>query len=386
MDFRNLLVVILMFLSLLGCNPRQMQSPKSSINLPGSYFQAGGTDLVPSTDKLSNDCLKNKDFDSCIYLKNPVAQQNAAVEVSALNDVRRFGIKIRSLTPTGFLTNAKFQILTLNSQRLPLKKVDALKAEFSVSESYLEQISAYYWANRAVEYLTGRIGAERFPLTPLKIYVDDAFTGYASTRNAIHLQKESATTPKALSGETVVHLLGEALAQDLSSRALFPGAAAQHKSCSLSPRGCCAADVGCAQALGSGFGDYVAAMLFPNSPRLGETIGNSNAGQNLCTMTRDLASLANRTRAEVYASCSQATGFATLMGAWYAAQWWKFRVQAEASQPGAAADIDKMFFDHARKWTSSSTFTDAKASALAVADQYKNGQYSALMRTAFAGF
>jgi len=370
--------------SLIACKP--LQAPKSELNLPSSYFEAGGADLIPSSDKLSNDCLASKDFDACIYLKNPVAQQNEAVELEALNSVRRFGIKIRSLTPTGFLTNAKFQILTLNSARLSLKKTGVLKSEFTSGESYLEQVSAYYWANRALEYLNGRVGDARLPLTPLKIYVDDAFTGYASTKNAIHLQKEPSTTPKALSGEAVVHLLGEALAQDLSNRALFPGAAAQHKSCALSPRGCCVAETGCAQALGSGFGDYVAAMLFPQTPRLGETIAGSSAGQSLCTMARDLPNLANRTRTEVYAACSQSPGYATLMGAWYASQWWKFRQQTEASQPGSSADIDKMFFDHARKWTASSTFTDAKASALAVADEFKNGQYSTLIRTAFAGF
>lgn len=368
----------IVFAALLSaCAP--MKAPRTELGLPETFFTAGDPSLIPPSDKLTAGCLADKEYDSCIYLKNPVAQEAKPLQPADLESVRRFGVKIRGLTKTGFLTNAKIAIHTLNTPRFTLFAKEKLKAEFSDQESYLEQVSAYYWMNRALEYLSGRVGESRLPLTPLKVYVDDAFTGYASTRDAIHLEKSPGALPKALSGEAVVQLLGQALAMDLSRRALFPGAAAQHKVCGTSPRGCCASEAGCAQALGSAFGDYVSAMMFPGAPKLGESVANSPAGQSLCALPRDLAALAGRTKAEVYTACSTQQGQVVLMGAWYASQWWKLRQQSEAQTPGSGTDIDQIFFDHAREWAANATFAEAKAAALKVAAQHKGGKFAALI-------
>jgi hypothetical protein len=141
--------------------------------------------------------------------------------------------------------------------------------------------------------------------------------------------------------------------------------------------------MGCAQALGSGFGDYVAAMMFPEAARAGESIAQSNEGQKICSIARDLVSLSMRTRAQVFNACAP-KGRAALMGAWYASIWWKLRAQAEAQEAGAGADIDKIFFDHAKSLTSTSDFGSAKAAAQTAAQNYKSGLYSASVVAAFS--
>jgi hypothetical protein len=181
-----------------------------------------------------------------------------------------------------------------------------------------------------------------------------------------------------------VHLLGEALAYDLSAKSIFPGASAQHNLCSLNPHGCCASSNGCSQALASAFGDYVVAMVFPEKPRLGETLANSTAGQSICSNLRDLSSLAAQTKDGVYNACSD-KGHATLTGTWYASLWWSLRQQQEQTTPGSGTDIDNLFIAHAKSWTSSSTFSEAKAQALQLAAQYQAGKYLSALTTALNG-
>lgn len=357
---------------LTACTP--LKTEQSALNLPETLFTAGDGSLIPPTDKISPGCLDQPEFDACIFLKNPVAQSNGAVNIEDLEQHRLFGVKIRGLSTSGFLENKKLQVLTVSSPRFTLQDARKFKSGYSASESYLEQVMAYYWANRTLEYLTNRLGESRVPLSPLKIYADDAFTGYSSTRNSIHLEKGSGV-PKAFSAEVLIHLLGQALAQDLAGRALFPGSDMQHKSCGVSPRGCCAGDAGCSQALAAAFGDYVAAMMFPASPKLGETVAQSVAGQSVCAIPRDLSSLGARPKSEVHSACAGHSGYAPLMGSWYASQWWRLRQQVAAVNAEAAADIDVIFFEHARRWTAQSTFAEAKAAALSVAASYKNGAY-----------
>jgi hypothetical protein len=369
----GLLTLIAVVTAMIGCS--RLQGSKTSSDLPLSLFTAGDDSLIPAGDKLSDDCRNQSDFDTCLFLKNPVAQEGRAVNTNEIEGARHFGVKIRGLAKTGSLENAHFKILTLNTPRFSLLNPSAFKAPFAPGASYAEQLSAYYWADRAFEYLGGRVGSARLPTSPLSIYADDVFTGLSTKNASIHLGKSESGMPAAFSAEIVIHLLGEATAQSLSGRRLFPVDPAQHNSCYLNPRGCCRTDAGCAQALASGFGDYTAAIMFPGSPKLGEASAEDPVGQSLCGLPRDLAAMATRSKGDVFSACAKAPGQAVLLGAWYAGQWWHLRQQVEAETPGAAADIDILFFEHAKVWTGSATFSQAKAAAIAAATSYKNGLY-----------
>jgi hypothetical protein len=374
-------VVILMFLWTSGCSKFQANAKQE---IDQSFFSSGGGDLIPASDKMASDCATRSEFDGCIYLKSPVAQKQGAVTVGDLESQRQFGVKIRGLSTTGYLENAHFQILTLHTPRFSLFARENLKAPLSDDKSYAEQVSAYYWANRVFEYLASRVGEENLPVTALKIYVDDVFTGYSSRNRSLHLEKRAGQTSKALSADVVIQLLGQALASDLSGKSVFDlSTTAKHNFCSLSPKGCCSADVGCANALGGSAGDYLAAVIFPGRPMLGETFAGAVTGQSICGLDRDLSKLNTKTKAQIYAACTKAPGYAVLMGSWYASLWWKIRTQAEAQETGGSATIDRLFLLHAKSWTAASTFSDAKAKALELAGQTDGGKYLSLFQATF---
>jgi hypothetical protein len=372
-------ILLLSAVLLTGCF--QMKSANNGGAYAQSVFLPGDGSIAPASDRLASDCQSNSAYDTCLYQKNPVAQQGVAADVTQAQGLRLYGVKLHGLDGSGFLQNSQIQVFALKTPRLTLLPVGKFKAVYDDGQSYAEQLSAYYWTNLTLEYLQAHYALKLS--RPLLIYADDAFTGFGSADNSIHLEKKSGTWPKAFSGEVVVHLLGEALAYDLSAKNIFPGANAQHNLCLLNPRGCCASSAGCSQALASAFGDYVAAMVFPERPRLGETLANSTAGQSICSTWRDLASLSAQTKDGVYNACSD-KGNATLTGAWYASLWWSVRQQQEQTSPGSGADIDNLFISHAKAWTATSTFNDAKTAALQLATQYKSGKYLSALTTALS--
>ncbi len=378
----KLAMFLLFIFSLVACS--KFDAQKVTDPLDGSFFIKGEGSLNPSSDKISSDCAADAQFDACLFLKNPVAQEKGPVAAADLNSVRRFGVKMRGLNRTGYLENSWFQVYALTTPRFSLAVRSALKAPAADGKSDLEQISAYYWGNRALEYFQSRVGSERIPLRGVKIYPDDAFTGYSSANNSIHLEKKSNQIAKALSGEVVVYLLGQALVDGLSGKKLFTKDLTQHNYCNLDPKGCCTTEMGCAQALGNSFGEYMAAMAFPDTARVGESIGGAIEGQKICGLARSLSLLSVKTKTEVFSACPP-SGRAVLMGAWYASLWWKLRTQLEAGEAGTSADIDKLFFDHAKAFDSTSTFAEAKAEALRLAASYKGGKFLTAFTTAFQG-
>lgn len=357
---------------------------KPGIAINESFFSAGDSSLIPASDKLTSDCSANPEFDTCIFLKNPVAQNQSSVALSELESQRRFGVKIRGLSVGTRLENPWVKIVTLHSPAFSLLNSYHLRAPIADETSYAEQLMAYYWANRAIEYMGARVGPARLPLRQLKIYVDDVFTGYSASNHSVHLEKRSGKLSRAFNGEVVLQLMGQALARELSGAKLFDRSnSTQHKYCRLDPRGCCSTNLGCAGALGSAFGDYFAATVFPGKPRIGESLASDVNGSAVCGLSRDPASLHLQTKSAIFTACAGANGYVPALGSWYSSIWWTIRNLAEASEAGASKDIDAIFFDHAKLWTNASTFTEARAAALATAASYKGGKFRSLIESTF---
>jgi hypothetical protein len=319
-----------------------------------------------------------------VIYKNPVAQKKAVVNSSGVDSNVIYGVKLRDLTPSGYLENSWLRVLTLHTPRVSLLSRAQLKAHVDDGSSYPEQVMTYYWGDRAFAYLGARVGSARLPVNGLKIYVDDTFTGFSSAAGAISLKKKTGEISKALNADVVLQLIGQAIAYGLSGGKSFDlHSAAQHNFCSLDPKGCCATEMGCANALNSAFGDYVTAMIFPEAPRLGESVAGAVSGQKICGLSRDLGVLSAQTRSTIFKACAD-HGTVALEGAWYASLWWKVRAQAEAAEAGASRDIDILFFEHARSWTAAATFAEAKQSALDASNAYKSGKFTSLLQTVFA--
>lgn len=373
--------IVMITVVFLGSSCGRLAS-REGLGLDQSLFSRGDSSLIPATDKMAQDCAARAEFDACIFLKNPVAQVGGAVLEQDLTGRQHFGVKIRDLGSNGFLENNRVQILTLNTPRFSLINTQSFKHPYSPTASYTEQIMAYYWVSRVFSYLESRVGPDRLPLTKLKIYVDDVFTGFSARGFSISLEKASGKIPKALSADVMIQLTGQALASSLSDNKVFDSQnLAQHKNCGYSNKGCCSTAAGCANALTSAFGDYLSGIMFPNQPLVGETIAGVTYGQLICGEARNLETLRSRTQNAIYSACN---GHVALEGAWYASLWWNLRKQAELAHTGDSQDIDALFFDHARAWTASFTFVDAKAEALSLAATFKAGKYLTLMQSALA--
>lgn len=366
---------------LFGCSGFRSAFSNSDSALSISDYQG----IIPETDRLDSDCMSSSAYDSCIYLKNPDAQAGRAIAAGDLPNHRRFGVKLAGLDGSGYLQNIWIQVQSTKWARWQVNDHSGYKAALTDDQSYAEQISAYYWADRAAEYLTSRLTAARVPISGLLIYADDAFTGYASQHGSIHLEKNPGKVSRALSGEIVIQLFGQAVAQNLSGgKLLQTGSGSQHNFCELNPKGCCKTNSGCSAAIVSGFGDYVAAMLNPAAPRLGETFASNLNGQAICGFSRDLKTLASVGKVAAFSACTNAPGQVSLFGSWYASLWWNLRERTESQEKGAGLDIDILFFDHVKTLEANSTFADAKSAALALAQAYKNGKYLSLMQAGLA--
>ncbi len=380
---RRVALFLAVCFSLGACSP--FKSANKGSALDPALFSHGDSSLIPSTDKLSKDCRSQSEFDTCLYMKNPVAQRQGSLTTDQLTSELRFGVKLRGLATTGHLENEHVQVLTLHSARFSLYNHTQYKTDYSAEQSFVEQLMAYYWVNRTFEYLEPRLGSARLPISGLKVFVDDTVTGYSSQNNSISLAKASSGIPKAMSGEVLVQLLGQAIAQRLSSHGIFDHSqAAQHNSCGLNPKGCCSTELGCAGALAGSFGDYLTGVMFPSSAKIGEVISMDVGGQKICAQARDLATLNAQSKTQIFNACAD-KGNIALEGAWYASVWWKMRGLAEQLEAGGSRDIDILFFDHAVNWDASSTFAQAKQSALTLAANYKSGKYLGLFQTSLAG-
>lgn len=381
---KNALSPLLVSLLALGCS--RLQSDKSGLGVNKEFFAKASADLVPASDKLVVGCLKTAEYDTCIFQKNAFAQTGVALTPSGANGYRMFGIKLRGVQFGANLQTNEFRVATLNSEAIDLRRPQSLKDPISVSTSYGEQLSAFYWATRFTTYLASRLGRVYAQLDGLTIYVDDVMTGYVRKTNSIHLKKESNRLSHAWSGEIIQQLMAQALVDRLTNGKLLDvNNRVKHKTCGLSARGCCESDKGCSSALAESFGDYLAGVLHPGRPVLGEQIGESLSGQKLCGKDRDLRNFADISANEAYNLCAGRSGYVAVMGMWYASLWWKMRLNVQPIGDSALLEWDQLFVEHMRGLTESSDFSEAANRARSLADSLYNGKFKSVIQEGLSG-
>ncbi|HRK08527.1 MAG TPA: hypothetical protein PLZ57_12220 [Pseudobdellovibrionaceae bacterium] len=313
---------------------------------------AASADLVPRTDRLDSNCASNSAFDACIFQQNPVAMANGAqlsgtgtVRATELNTRQTYGVKLTSLAGNGKLENATVKVTSINTPELN-GVPNGLKTVYPLApnSSAFEQVMAYYWINRTSEYLDARLRGQ-LPAKGkgVKVVVDDTITGYNPTSNTIHL-RQTSTSNVAWSGEILVHLFALANLEHASSGAMRTKSATKNLTCPAPSLQCCSSVNGCAAALQFGVGDYVAAIMFPNRPLIGETLVNTGQAATIAGFPRDMTQLRNRTLLDAYNSSGTggSAGDVGAMGLVYANVWWEVRVAAGTN----SHEVDQLFFEH----------------------------------------
>lgn len=350
----------------------------------------GGVPLRPTTDKLDPACMTSAAYDACIFLKNPVAQKGsplgsptALTEIAA---VQTYGVKLSGVAAAGPLENPSFKIRTLSGT--PVQLVGGTTAKKAISDDStrsVAQLMTFYWLNRTKEYVEASTGVFYAKDKGIEVFVDDHITGWSAKNNSIHLIVAPDGRNEAWNGDLTIHNLALANLHYATNGGISSGLETKHKICGNLYAGCCTTDRGCARAISSGVGDYMVAMMFPETPSIGETWANSIDGTSACAISRDLRLIKDRTVVDAYGACtaSLSAGNVTVLGGIYASMWWNVRAAAETAKAGAAREIDTIFMQHLAVLTGADDFSTALAKIKSVDARLYAGRYSAMFDTEF---
>ncbi len=390
---RHLAVLAISFF-ILSCSKgfESFQAKSSSLG-----FQGTSGLQFPDSDRLDSDCQTSKSYDSCLLLKNPVAQRGKALSPASREEVARwlqFGVKLTDLDSSGLLKNSSIEVVTRSGAlRVQLSNPLQRKPSSLQGHTYLEQLMSYYWGNRAIQYLASLPGGSVLKGAGLKVMVDDTVSGYRSETNTIHLSSKATAAgepwqlPMALDASLLMHFLGQANAH-LASAGLINQFAndVKHNICGSDPKGCCKTANGCSRALFSASGDYLATLMFSQNPAIGEGWVNELQGVPLCGRRRNLVDFADQSKAAAFELCGsrQRPGEVHAMGLLYASIVWELRKQAEAQGgPGAGRQVDALFMEHLKDLKGADDFLNGKAKLEAADMRLFGGQYQVRIRQHF---
>lgn len=338
---------------------------------------SAGAVLVPDTDKIDANCPSSSAYDACIIRQNPLAagnqilSANVATRRSQLLSQSIYGVKLTSLGNNGRLENATLSVSSVSGAQIPTTAVNLKSAPGTPGSSAFEQVNTYYWMNRAAEYFDARTsGVLPAKNRAVRVIVDDTVTGYEAATNTIRLKMTDASGAVAWSGDIGVHMFGVANAMLANPTGWRTLSATNHRTCNAVDKGCCTTAVGCATAIRFGVGEYFAASLFPDRPRIGDAIVNTGNPQIIASVARDIASLSSNTTAQVF---TDSAGHAQALGLIYASIWWQVRASAGVQ----SAEIDRIFLEHLSLIDGNDDFRTALAKAKTVDARLFSGRHSA---------
>jgi hypothetical protein len=333
------------------------------------------------TKNIIANCFNDATHNACIFWKNPVAQNGAALATpidanSNLSALQTHGVNIPQswLNNSGFLANPSFDVYmdtTANTAaRVPAN--GNYKYNYGNDASHRAgQVVNFYWLNAQMRYMNQRIGNFFAAAKNIKVFAwdptvnDNAY--YSSVNNDIHIGKRSSNGNEfSLAAEIIMHEMGHANAGFATNNGIYNFLTSVHKFCVNSTDGnvCCNTRLGCTGAISEGLADYHAAILFESSPALGEHLFNNVNGFSECGVPRNAILNANLTTDDLYGSCTlvnlgQYTGEIHVMGRVWASIWYQLKKGAKAVSAADGVDLDRLFNEHLKVLTGGDDFVTA---------------------------
>jgi hypothetical protein len=387
--FAFIFATLLLFELFQNCSPFAPQGVQTDLHVSSYNFNSmNNPPLVPASDRIDAACMTSSQYDACIFNKNPVAQNLTATTgpllAANLSASQNYGVKLTHLAGTGALSDGTVHLTTLNGTPVAIGGSFKFATQNDPGFNF-SQVMDYYWLDRATEYIGTRTGVFQAKGQNINVIVDDQLAGWSSHTNSIHLQLSKAGNPMAWSAELAIHFLGLAALHYATNGAIEVFDPTQHTDCNLRSNGCCSKAVGCAKAIASGVGDYMAALIFPTQPRIGEAWANDPGGMKLCGLDRDLNHAASTTVQSAFAACPASNaGDATVMGSVYAAVWWQVRAAALAADSQGDIEIDTLFMNHLYDLKGSDTFETAFQRVIELDNFAFAGKHVALLQNALA--
>ena len=347
---------------------------------------------------LDSRCASGAQYDACLFLKNPVTQKGSALSDPltdpALGGLQILGVKL-NLDNSGFLQNSSLQVQSATGGRISPEN-GSWKFSFADSQHRLAHISAFYWLDTAIQTFKKRTGIFYAEGKNIRVNIDSRGTGWSSASNQISLEAAADGRQVAYDAGILIQLLGEANIYYATQGAIALRANDQnHLDCGPSDgpvrqKNCCVSAQGCSRAITSGASDYLAALMFPDSPTLGEYWANQDSGLSLCRISRDLRLNTNILATDAFQACSGfgATGEVYVMGTVYASIWWEVRQKvlaagADGNVATALTAYDQLYMQHLALLDSQDTFSTVLTKIQTLDSTKFSSQFSALFTAEF---
>ena len=339
------------------------------------------------------DCLTSVSSELCLFRKNPVAQTGAPLASDTIAGASLASLQVYSavLGPalTTTLENSYIRVRRFDSQGLA---APTLKIAYSPERAGdLGLALSFYWYNYAAQNGVPRTGRLALASRKIKLFVDDALTGWSYRKSSIHLGARGTRLGASFDASALVYLMGVANADIAASGALGDGASdLTHVSCAgnslpQKAKNCCATQAGCSRALLVGTGLYFHAMVFPDATGLAELLAGDPHGFTTCGLERSMSAMKDVMPAQAYNAClgRAAAGQVHVMGALYASILWEIRARAAAMPNGGTQEFDKLYMDHLQQLRSDDTIVTAKTKLLYVDQTFYGGRYQFAIRDEF---
>lgn len=319
---------------------------------------SGGDGVIDST------CMTNTVYDACIFKKNPVAQKGSSFSPSLapgadLSTIQTYGVKLRRVMG-GELANGTVRIMAGSKGTTRVSQSEWKTAYQNDAQThYVTQISLYYWLNYLEENITQRTGTfyaanKNIPINSYHNVADNAYWDGSK----IVLGYNSTLREVGLGGEVAIHEMGHANFE------FAMGSPAITSTCNTAK--------GCTYAIHEGQSDFLAALIFPDKPAMGETFMNSVAGMP----GRNVASLNSLT---AQAAFTQFSGEPHGMGTVYSSALWMLYNHSQMNKK----DFEAMFMAHLSKLTGASNFCSGRQALLAEDLAHYGEKYKSIINEVF---
>ena len=393
------LMLILMF-TYQNCQFDESTSdPPSQRNFPADDTNEQVSNLIDK-GALDPNCISSSEYNACLFLKNPVAQNTSPFNppitfFTDLSSIQTYGVNIIN-TVGGFLTNSTYNITISwdEAERTQAKEDGTWKFEYANDPNHhVAQLMAYYWLNYQMAYMKQKGGwyAENQNVQVDALNPDlenDAYFNSSENKIALGYFTLAGRIEAALSADILLHEAAHASFYYSSlGRATF--SETTHKSCSEEGKAtCCKTYTGCFKAINEGQADFhsliVFFSLYPSlNPLIGEGVTNElSYGLGVC-MPRNMDHLRDQVATDVYNGCDPANnlqGEIHMMGALYASIWWNIYTHSSVTKD----EITELFVEHLPLVSGEDTFETVATRILSLEQQKFNGKYSQVISQAFA--
>lgn len=334
-------------------------------------------------ESIDGACLNNQivnSYNFCLFNKNYVKSgDQITVNLADVVAQSHQNLAVKLQMPSDGSLNTSFvKIETHQSARYSVLNPAVVRAG---EGSLLEQAMVFYYANKTIQGLSS---IEPLALSQIqtKFIVDDKMSGFHFKTKSIHLQKSSSYVA-AWDASQIVYHLGLAEASVATQGRLEFRSEPHHKVCGANPNGCCLSKIGCSKALQSGIGMIFVALLFPDSPVLGELSSLSREGLLSCSiLRRNLNAMVSLNADQVYTRCPDSMGSIYAMGDLYASMWWRMRGQIQTST--SRTEFDRFFLRHIRDIEPQDTFIEVKKKLLLLSQSSFNSQFESIINSEWA--